>query len=366
MSYTLGDVFEAHGYDYGFNPNENFATLLDIAGAFNADFTSCISEELQFDDKAGNNLFNVTSVLEQIQSKEARNAVILHELQFDDFTDAHAFLVKSTQQLFFNRAGERWDTKIPVWIENNLSQVTKILKNLNSCKEILPSQNEYDCLAVHGATTAEMNKRLTFAYKLLAEDIIEVNHGLFLLTGERYANEKIDSAFIIEAAAEHFEVSVDEVTEAHMMEKIHLDYVQSDDSYNFSYYVVDAPNGGKSRPSTVDTIELFINDFGHQCGSILFISRNPNIYAQAEASHTIIKSMDRDISYETVGGACEYNEAPPLHAAYHTIMPVAGAWFGAWYRVEREVKGKVGEFNNAIRYTPTCATGMKNQTLGLY
>ena len=348
--YTLGNVIEAYGYDYDNSASTNIVQLLDIAGAFEQEYVNCIFNELDIKPEA-TNLIETLQKLKSQTNPTDRAEIICNELIFQDFTTAHNLLIKLSQQLFFNRSGERWDSSIPSWMNNNANKIMDILQLIGTCQAVQPRNKEYDCVAVFGATANEMNKRIDFAYKLYNN--MTIHKGIFLLTGERYANAKVDTDKAITQAAEHFNISSSNVTEAHIMEKIYLE--QSEEfSLCMNYKVVNAPKGERPRPNTEDTIYKFLDEYETVCTSTLFISRSPNTYAQAEATHSVLYNRNSTMGYEVVGGSCSYDEVPPVYAIYHTLMPMAGAWFGGYSRVEKEVTGMETEVNNSLKFNGQC------------
>lgn len=79
--YTLGDVIEAYGYDYGDNANTNIARLFDIAGAFDSEYISCIFDELSITPEVS----NLTEILRRLKDQtdsQARAGIISDELVF--------------------------------------------------------------------------------------------------------------------------------------------------------------------------------------------------------------------------------------------------------------------------------------------
>ncbi len=364
QAYHLGDVFAAYGYGYN-NANENLAMLLDYAGAFDTNYSRCLLEDFAF--KGKNNVEDFVQILDQLHSQEARKAAILFELGFEDFTDAHNYLIRITQQLFFNRSGERWDSKIPQWISDNLEEVMIILKDMHSCDEILPTEKEYDCVAVFGASSYEMDKRLKFVYSLKEEHGVNFDY-IFLLTGQRYVDPRVDSNYLIETSAIHFNIDSLNVTEAHLMEKMHLEYSVGNKMVGMKYFVIDSmPRGGRDRPTTRDTIEDFVNDPNfEQCNSVIFVSKSPNIYAQGEDVHKLMPRIAPEVQYEVIGGKCKYDETLPLNAAYHDIMPIAGALYGGWERVEQKVIGKVNLDRKFVKPSENCAIKLLDRKLGVY
>lgn len=361
MSYTLGDILEAYEYNYGHNLTQNIASLLYLADCFEPTFLSCISEEIGVNNKK-NNLFELFPFISHEISIEKKATYIANELFFEDFSEGHNFLVKATQQLFFGPRCEIWESKIPQWIDSNLSIVVNILQNLGLASSIIPTKKEYDCVAVFGSTAYEMQKRLNFSYDLINKEIISLNDSIFLLSGERYANPKIDNISLIINTAEYFGLKNQQVTEAHIMEKLHLNYIKIQD-LNVNYKLVDTARGSKSRPNTADTIEEFIKQYPNKCGSVLFISRSPHIYEQAEAAYAVIKKTNLKLEYEVVGDKYNYDEIPILHAAYQMIRSMAGAWFRGWKRVEFGFYNNSVEMPSELTYTTNCVRNFKNQTL---
>jgi hypothetical protein len=347
---TLGDVIEAYEYNYEDNASKNIARLFDIAGAFEPEYANCIFEELEINSEA-TNLAEILIKLKDQADPQTRAEIISTELTFQDFTSAHNLLVKLSQQLFFNRSGERWDSSIPSWISSNANKIMDTLQLIGTCQVIKPRNEEYDCIAVFGATANEMSKRVDFAYKLHSD--VTIHKGIFLLTGERYAIPKVDTDKAITQAAEYFNIPSSNVTEAHIMEKIYLEQGEKF-SPCMNYKVVNVPKGEKSRPNTEDTIHRFLDEYETVCTSTLFISRSPNTYAQAEATHLVLYNRNSAMEYEVVGGSCNYDEVPPVYAAYHTLMPMAGAWLGGYSRVEREVTGMEIEAKYSLKFNEQC------------
>ena len=326
MSYTLGNVLDSHDYGYSYSQNQDVLHLLDIAGGFDLNFALCIGKEIDLNPDL-NNLLEILSKLKEVNDSNERRQT-LNNIKFDNFTDAHKFFIKLTQELFFKRSGERWEAKSPDWITSHEQEVLSIARNLGLCDTVIPKETSYDCLAVFGASSGTMQKRLDYSYQIIRQNSLDISEGIFLLTGERYVTTGIDNSTLIELARNHFSTS--KVTESHLMEIINLDYQNQYDLNHINYFVIDTPKGDKSRPNTDDTLIQFFDTYEDKCSNVVFVSNNPYINSQKESVYNVVTKKNVHVSYEVVGDGCDYDALNP----HPLLMSAAATWFKAWDRIE--------------------------------
>lgn len=316
----------------------NIVRLLQLAGCLEV---KQMSEDLRI---AG---FDATTI-EQITNAVAKNSsaafdpkIILNlfsglEKTPADLEKIHNWLIKITQREFFARAQgqERWQQPTGKWMTTNAELINKIIDQLRLRNEVPPTQTQYDAIAVLGSTTGEMEKRIAYPQEYVDKRNMETKI-VYLLAGERPADKAIDGSeeFLLGVAIANNKKAAKEVTETDLMKHAYQTAKGQDAFSKLPFVVIDTPKGDKPRPNTIDTVELLVDTIiksGIKIGSILFISRAPNIYAQAEDILNTMSVKLPGVKVEIAGGACDNGVT-----INRVIGALGGSWFGGYARVAK-------------------------------
>lgn len=223
---------------------------------------------------------------------------------FNDFVFDLLSFVKETQEKFVIRKAnqERWEVNGSEW----MNKVSIDNLHLQVIEEIKPNTRRADILCILGSTMPNMLKRLNYA-RLLIEKGLEIKE-VILLSGERYANPKVDDK--IEEVANYLNIDeINQVTEAHLIK-----YIFEKSSLNGSYAVtlINTPRNNLPRPTTQTTMIDFVKWYKDQNRTdkdVIFISSQPNIKYQEAIISQILRYSEIQVNFEVVGPAFNENKA---------------------------------------------------------
>lgn len=259
--------------------------------------------------------------------------------------ETHNWLIEVTQNKFYaKQKGERWEQKIPEWINKNANVVVEDSKRMGFLSKIYPKQNKFECAAIFGSTAPNMQLRIEdFKYRV-ENDEIKVDK-VFLLTGERYAASKVDGGEkYIKKIAKKYKVKDSEVTETMLMEDLyHALSSNTKVLKDIPVKVIDTPRGDKARPNTIDTLYQFLRGLqSNECKTIIYISKAPYTLAQGEDTKKIMYILSPQRKFEVIGDGVgvEIKQIPIESAAYHGSMALAGQLYSGFEMVTKQINSK--------------------------
>lgn len=286
----------------------------------------------------------------------------------EDLSDAHSWLIKYTQENFFARKGERWETTVPEWIHTNSDYIFEKSSHFINffISEKAPDQND-DCVAILGATRKESEQRIDNTIKLVAEGQVKPD-AVYLLTGQRFLQPKelsnSETAEIAKTTGKE-----ESLTEADMMSFLYKSKTGTDatlvDATACNLPLDSEEKCSRSRPNTEDTLEAFLA-MDQTCQRIAFVSRAPNTYAQAEAVAHIMKALSPETKFEVIGGSADPRELPAhmkFHALHHILMPFAGALWGSFERISTEIAVKLEQCPAEYEYLNSLKESIKSEKI---
>ena len=248
--------------------------------------------------------------------------------------------VKSTQKIFLNRKPkqERWEVSSQAWINDNThDELVKNLKILGFFDDTLPKSKSYDAICILGAAGPTMKSRINFLESLIYEHDISSNN-IFLLTGERYLNTKVDFKNDQDRIdlEKHFNKSYEELTERHLFEYL---YENSRLNDTFSPNIIDTKQKDGFRPTTQTTVEQFLLSIKDkpEIKKILFISNQPSVGYQNSLITEVVCRCNSEIEFETVGKGC------PDTYSIQRIISELGAYI--WAATPNVIRKVVSENN---------------------
>jgi len=275
-----------------------------------------------------------------------------------DLEKLHNWFIKVTQREFFaHKAGEeRWQQATGKWMVDNDKAIEEIITGLGLRNEKAPALTHYDAIAVFGSTAPEMEKRLRYAKRLIEERSVSAD-AIYLLVGERPADKAVEAEYMAAITRADSEKTADKITETDLMRFVYEKTKGEGKFAAIPRVVVDTPKGSKQRPNTIDTLVLFSKTLPATSDvmNVLFISRAPNIQAQAEDTFDTLSTSRPDIKPEIAGDACE--KAVTLN---RVIGALGGSWFGGYVRVERELGSRASKedllrVRETLKYNPAPA-----------
>lgn len=250
-------------------------------------------------------------------------------------------LVMKTQRAFTNRKDkqERWEITPLDWMKNNPQQYLQDIKTLGFTDDVLPKSKKYGAVCILGAVNSTMKYRMKFIEKLV-DSGFEVSR-IFLLSGERYVSHVDGSDEEILGICQKFNVSKENLTEAHLIQNIFDDSILSK---NYKSILIDTPSYNGSRPTTKTTVKDFCkwvkeNNFEDD---VLFVSSQPNIFYQESIISKVLNDEDLKIKFEVVGpktGSLDIQTLVGAMGSYlWAIMPKIISEFGFDIKSPEEVK----------------------------
>lgn len=240
-------------------------------------------------------LLKASSILEKEESLINKLAP---RSNFNDFAFDLLNFVKQTQEKFVIRKAtqERWEVNGSEWMD----KISIDNSHLQVIEEIKPNIRKADILCILGSTMPNMIKRLNYA-TLLIEEGLEIKE-VILLSGERYANPKIDNK--IEEVANYLNIDEpNQVTEAHLIKYI---FEKSSLNGRYAVTVIDTPRNNLPRPTTQTTMIDFVKwykDKNSTDKDVIFISSQPNIKYQEAIILQILRYSETQVNFEVVGPA---------------------------------------------------------------
>jgi hypothetical protein len=244
----------------------------------------------------------------------------------NDLSAAYDFLLEVTQNKFRNRKvnQERAEAETPEWIKSKEQEIIDIAIKLNLIAENPPHKKQYDCAAILGSTTPDMEKRIGYF-------VANVKKGLkvkdvFLLTGERYIDSKKyndGSDEYLEGLARKLGLEKSQLSEQHLMQDVYDRCCLTQPACKaIPYKLVYSEPTTHARAQTIDTLEDFAKNYlnNGQCKSLVFVSTAPFIQYQYEIIYKFMKDKGYNIPYEVIGSGAKHKEAPNLTKAAHYIL----------------------------------------------
>ena len=251
--------------------------------------------------------------------------------------------VRSTQKNFLNRKPkqERWEVSSQAWINDNTNdELVKNLKVLGFFDDTLPKSQFYDAICILGAAGPTMESRIKFLESLVYEHGIS-SDNIFLLTGERYLNAKVDFKNDQDRInlEKRFNKSYDELTERHLFEYL---YENSRLNATFSPNIIDTKQKDGFRPTTQTTVEQFLLSIKDkpEIKKVLFISHQPSVGYQNSLITEVVYHCNSEIEFETVGKGC------PATYSIQRIISELGAYI--WAATPRVIRQVISENNIKI------------------
>jgi hypothetical protein len=348
---------------YGFKTEEqhlNLMHLLHLAGCLEPNRLKFDLDEIGYSDAQ---IQAALKIVEQATHNNEFNAQLILDKLFPSTypvsekgawpEKVHNWLIKVTQREFFARAPgqERWQQATGQWMSASQEPIKEIIKHLKLEEELPPQEQEYQAIAVFGSTASEMKLRLDYAKNLVEQRNIQAKQ-LFLLCGERPFTLNVDGndEFLNEIAG-NYQIDPKQVTETHLMQNAYQQVKGENQFADIPVKVIDTPKGSKPRPTTVDTLIKLAQENPDLAGKVLFISRAPNIQAQAEDTKLILKEHLPAVLPEVVGASCE-------NVALNRIFTaLGGALFGGYMRVAQELGcqqsvKQLEQAREALKYNP--------------
>lgn len=217
-------------------------------------------------------------------------------------------IVQGTQKAWLRKPGvERWQMEKKY--EQLRPQLEPLFEPLGVIDEVQPSQKNYDQLLILGATVFRMRTRLAYALKLW-DSGIRFNKLVFLV-GQRPRDPEVESPeklfdrnnTELAIRKDWQEPTLIPATETDMARMV-VDQTDLPKDFKDSVEIIfmdtpmqPTPDGGTRRPSTADTIQLWLQKT-HPQGPILAISNQPYVGYQ----HAVIKSfVPKELIIETAG-----------------------------------------------------------------
>lgn len=315
----LTRIFEYYGFDY--TQHADLIELLYLAGEFAPEKMKADSLSVGFTiNEIAPVLSAVRTATSSLPDGKKDFPQILNALNQLDSSSGwpkriHNWLITVTQRDFFARkkGEERWEQETGKWMVDNKDALTQVIEKLGLTKEVAPPEGEYGGVAIFGSTKPEMEKRLQFARRLIDQSLVRTEH-LFLLGGERVADAKVDGgteylqALLgklnakLASEGKPIKASLSDISEMDLMrdtdESVRNESIQQG-SPTFEQLprmpIYAAKKPGAKRATTIDTLEALRQAISEKeelahCQKILFISRAPNIHAQAEDVGSIFKN----------------------------------------------------------------------------
>ncbi|MGZ6254597.1 MAG: hypothetical protein ACXWL5_01235 [Candidatus Chromulinivorax sp.] len=210
-------------------------------------------------------------------------------------------VVAATQKAWLRKDGsERWDI-IDLYKERK-DQFLKLFDQLQLIDTITPAHKHYDYLLLMGAAAATIEKRIATIIKL-AENEIDWDCLIFLGGQRPLTQAEID--FL----KHHYNANDNcPTTETEMMHYIYNHLSSASNKLHvkkFKTVTVDVlmkidKQGVVRRPTTADTVELWMQQENPKAGSCLVISNQPFIVYQDSITRSL---LPKNFSIETVGSA---------------------------------------------------------------
>lgn len=270
----------------------------------------------------------------------------------------HQWLLRVTQRLFFAREAheERWMMQNLAWMISH----EEMVKNFILSSKLLDEKiaiGIFSAGIVLGSNGYEMQKRVLFS-----KDHCHQMKKIYLLTGDRALESLADGKENIERAQSFFqttnplefesyfpslnvstfwEAQQKCVTESGLM----LYFVYQ---ANLSAYLIETPrHPDGSRPTTLDTINYFVNKVAPAAPELLVISSAPYLNSQkADVAFALLHfNRWRDTRIEVAGGGApdedtylsEYPTASRSHYYRKILEPFGGFIFGDFAMVARKL-----------------------------
>ena len=284
---------------------------------------------------------NCDSISDKINSKnQCDSYVILNEFYFCDIHRTHDWFIYTTQERLFVRNGERWDAGIPPWMKEYEGPLMKLVMEMGLTAEIKPSHITYDAAAVFGATALEIEKRILYLQeKLLAQELV-IRNRIYLLTGERYVNttesglKRDKGAAYLEDLSYKINKDLCDITEADIMQDLGHSILERNFDPSSIVIVNALKSENRGRPTTVTTLQKFIELCNEEDKNILFVSRAPNIPPQREDTIKIMSMFNPHVKYEVIGNGMDITKIDNNASIVHTVlMPLAGSFYSGYDRV---------------------------------
>jgi hypothetical protein len=214
-------------------------------------------------------------------------------------------IVEKTQELWLRKPGtERWHMQDTYPDKRN--EILALLDQIGVLKAKIPSKSHYDYILFHGASAGRMQKRFA---NLCTYDV--TTKKIVFFSGERPLDavaDHIDGFFTNSEESPKTEYEIGRVLFDKMapekwkgtpIETITEQQACIQYGDEFQVIFIDAPMKGSQRPTTADTVALWLTSHPLP-GSCLVISSQPYIGYQ----HTITRSlMPKEFDVETVGTA---------------------------------------------------------------
>lgn len=256
--------------------------------------------------------------------------------------EAEKMLIKVTQDQFRARSGdkERHESAAPQWINETVaSLIIDNFTKLNFISEKAPELQKYQCAALLGSTTSNMEDRLGFLVSLINNRDLEIE-TLYLLTGTRSVDSskyKDGPAEYIKAVEEKFNVDI--VTEKELIQDVYDRICRTDHKCSEIKLMLVNAVKDVGRANTLDTLIAF-KDYAKNCERVLYISIAPFIASQNEVIAKFAKNHLQH-EYETVGKKANIDiDLPKAKIAHYLVMSFAEALYGARTRIKESLNLK--------------------------
>ena len=189
---------------------------------------------------------------------------------------------------------ERWQMEDTY--EAKRKELLPVFVELGMYAEMRPKHKSYEYIIVYGASVPRMKMRLRFLEELWRDGVR--GKGIVFLTGER----PLDQTFEIEDWKATKDVPA---TEAEAAQKLWKEVISDPDLSSKQVNFVIVPMLGTHRPSTAETINVWVGQ-SPKAGKWLAISSNPFIsYQDLTTQGVLLKSAlyKTQVQLETVGHA---------------------------------------------------------------
>jgi hypothetical protein len=261
-----------------------------------------------------------------------------------DLQEALEWLIKETQQHFFNRTGERYQAQVPEWISKNPDKVfdaaPNIIKALSNAKYPKNSKDNSSktCIAVLGSSMLTLQTRMNSLKEMIKKGYLNHLSTVYLLTGMRklFPNEISKEEEIILQ-----KIYGTELTEACLMDYLYKKIFKKP-AIIINATPCNLPQNStkpcvRNRPNTEDTVEAFFDNIKSHT-NVVFISSAPDILPQEAAISQIIDKRHPSISFEVIGTDAHFNrdsisKNDLAKAIHRRLMPFAGTLFASFERL---------------------------------